>query len=191
MATKFLAFVVFLTLLGATPAYAERAQTTDYANDVWRLEEDASYTYVPQAPLNSDLLSVSVDHRSTDVIITATYAELAPTRIWAELLVRLHSDSGAAYAVRTDFSVKDSTGRVSIQNLAYGGPGLDCVTCTIRLSDARNLLKVRLPRAAIDDPAWFTYQASALVLLRKQQWVDDAFSKYAGSERHSHKLRAG
>jgi hypothetical protein len=60
------------------------------------------------------------------------------------------------------------------------------------VNDTRNTVKVRVPKAEIGDPGWLTFQASAQIARgRHQLWVDDAFSTYAGSERHSHKLRAG
>jgi hypothetical protein len=174
-------------LLGvAGPVTAQEFVQHDRRGDLSRILWDSDVAVPAPGRRYADVVRTSYAHRRTDVVVRASFVELAPA---GTLFGGVETRTSQGRRVFTVMATRGSR-----DGFLFQGRKQKC-RVGIRIDYAGNDLRVAVPRTCLGDPSWVQVRFGASVLRRDgDEIIDNAGApRWTGSSPHpwSPRLRVG
>jgi hypothetical protein len=173
----------------ALPAQAARVSLSDPAGDTWTASDPAE----PAASArNTDLRRTTIVHGAKRVTIRSRYADLVQPRKGEtiSLAVRLRSDEGPKRNAFVFVTPKAPYGRHRLL-VERNDQRVPCPGMRHRVSYARDLMTVAIPRSCLGYPRWVQLMVVAVDLQGDDGTIDDAASTASEPSSWTRRLRRG
>lgn len=156
----------------SVPAHADRALLTDETSDVWSFVSPGHFTNEGSVK-NADLERTWVRHQKRYVVVKALYVDLKKKASTSFDFHAYLDTRQRLYAVTVQV---DGRGRWSGVHLVRYATltEVDCDGLTHRVRFRVDTVRVRIPRACLDNPRWIRFQGRAASSKNDAGFVDDA-----------------
>jgi len=179
------AAAALLSPLAAGPAAARTTGLSDPRGDSWTTNAQYEWERV-DGPSQADLTRVTIAHNRRAVVVRARYAHLDRKGFTFQLGmgIRANTQRGSSYAV----VMRDRRKWRGTSGISDGrGPERDCGV-THRIDYRRDLVRLRIPRACLDNPRWVRLQVGTSWGTRKTTITDNPHNRRASSRAWTHRI---
>lgn len=158
------ATVVAALTMTAAPAHADGVSRNDSGADVWTYDYDAEPAdrEVVKSPLrvNVAVEQVRATHTRDALVVRAQMRSLARNTDYFYLNVVTKDQDDQQFVSFLQVSPSDRDGNASVQ--AVGGPAVPCSGIRHLVDYGAEVLRLKVPRSCLDDPARFTVRGSVV-----------------------------
>ena len=159
----------------AGPAVADSRTALDARDDVVRVDEGGANPTPAPGASNADFISTTFTQTATRVVVKAEFTDLRRTgkrfSVWIDMRdPHRHRTTAGVVATRAN---RDGTAFL----MTNRGRSITCPT-RLKISYARNTVRVGFPRSCVDDPRYLQFRALSEEVRRtwKHAWLDNALS---------------